>query len=187
MHRSLVDPRDRTRRHGVPVTTPARTLLDFAEVASARELERAWDEAHVSRLVRAQQVTAVLERASGRRGSSALVALMKRDSGPALTKREAEERMLAIVRAADLPPPEVNARVGPYEVDLLWRAQRLVIEIDSWQYHSKSKFESDRERDDYLQAHRFRVMRVTWRWIVHRRDALIARVAAALAARAAAA
>ena len=183
VHRSKpLLPRDRARCHGVPVTAPARTLLDLAEAATARELERAWDEAHVRGLVRPRQIRDVLDRAAGRRGVAAIVALLERDAGPALTKLEAEERMLALVRAANLPAPEVNARVGPYEVDLLWRAQRLVIEIDSWRYHSKRKFESDRERDDYLQAHGFRVMRVTWRWIVHRREALIARVAAALAA-----
>jgi very-short-patch-repair endonuclease len=164
------------------VTTPARTLLDFAETAAARELERAWDEAHVQGLVRPRQIRDVLDRSPGRRGAAPVIALLERDSGPALTKREAEERMLALIRAAALPPPEVNASVGPYEVDLLWRAQRLVIEVDSWQYHSKTKFESDRERDDYLQARGFRVMRVTWRWIVHRREALIARIAGALAA-----
>ena len=174
-------PRDRTRRHDIPITTPARTLLDFAELAPPRELERAWDEAHVERIVRPAQVQEVLGRAGGRRGAAAIKALMERDAGPALTKREAEERMFALVRAADLPAPEVNARVGPYEVDLLWRVQRLVVEIDSWRYHARAKFESDRVRDDWLQANGYRVMRVTWRWIVDRPEALIARVAAALA------
>jgi very-short-patch-repair endonuclease len=42
----------------------------------------------------------------------------------------------------------VNVRVGPYEVDFLWRAERLVVEVDGYAYHSdRATFRSDRARD----------------------------------------
>lgn len=44
-----LDPADRTRRHGLPVTTPARTILDLAAVSSMRETERAYGEAWTQR------------------------------------------------------------------------------------------------------------------------------------------
>ena len=48
-----------------------------------------------------------------------------------------------------------------YEVDMLWRPQRLVAELDGRAYHEG--FERDRERDADLLAAGLRVVRVTWR------------------------
>jgi len=92
--------------------------------------------------------------------------------------------MLTLLRAAKLPPPRVNARVGGYEVDFLWRERRLVAEVDGYAYHANRRaFERDRERDAALAAAGYTVLRVTWRQLVSAPEALIARLAAALAAR----
>jgi very-short-patch-repair endonuclease len=49
-------------------------------------------------------------------------------------------------------------------VDALWPGQRLIVELDSWKFHSgRHAFESDRERDAALQAAGYRVVRITWR------------------------
>lgn len=173
---------ERTKREGIPVTTPARTLLDLAESVSPRELERALDEARVRRLVRRSQLTGVLDASPGRKGAAALAALLDREGDPKLTRSEAEERTLALVRAARLPRPRVNARVGGLEVDLLWREQRLVVEVDGYAYHSsRTAFERDRLRDAELGAAGFRVMRLTWRVLVDEPEAVVARLASALA------
>jgi very-short-patch-repair endonuclease len=80
-----------------------------------------------------------------------------------------------------VPRPVVNAKVGEYEVDLLWSAERVVVEADSWTFHgTRAAFERDRQRDADLQARGYRVLRVTWRqardeaaWIAARlRDVL---------------
>ena len=43
--------------------------------------------------------------------------------------------------------------VGGHEVDMLWREQRLVVEVDGFAYHSgRAAFERDRRRDAALQA-----------------------------------
>jgi very-short-patch-repair endonuclease len=173
---------ERTKREGIPVTTPARTLLDLAESVSPRELERALDEARVRRLGRRSQLTGVLDASPGRKGAAALAALLDREGDPKLTRSEAEERTLALVRAARLPRPRVNARVGGLEVDLLWREQRLVVEVDGYAYHSsRTAFERDRLRDAELGAAGFRVMRLTWRVLVDEPEAVVARLASALA------
>jgi very-short-patch-repair endonuclease len=167
--------------HGIALTAPARTLLDLAAVASPRDLERALAEAQVRHLVDREELLALLRRAPRRRGSVALRALLDREAEPALTRSEAEERVLALVRAADLPPPEVNARVGRHEVDLLWRAQRLVVEVDGYAFHAgRAAFERDRLRDAELQAAGLRVMRLTWRQLVHGPEALLVRLTRAL-------
>jgi hypothetical protein len=55
---------------------------------------------------------------------------------PAFTRSEAERRLLELMRAARLPEPETNVRVVGHEVDLLWRAERLVVEVDGYAFHS---------------------------------------------------
>ena len=64
-----LDPSDVTERHGIPVTTPARTLLDIAAVVPVRQLERALAEALARRLVRPEELRALLARAPGRKGA----------------------------------------------------------------------------------------------------------------------
>jgi very-short-patch-repair endonuclease len=108
--------------------------------------------------------------------------LIEADAAPALTRSEAEERMLALIRRAELPIPELNVRIGRYEVDFLWREQKLVVEVDGFRFHSsRSAFERDRLRDAELAAQGFHVLRVTWRQIVDTPEALVARIAMALA------
>jgi very-short-patch-repair endonuclease len=104
------------------------------------------------------------------------------DAAPPLTRSEAERRFLELVRAAQLPPPEVNVRVGRHEVDFLWREPGVVVEVDGFDFHSsRAAFERDRLRDTELGALGYRVMRVTWRQIVHCPHAMLVRIAQALA------
>ena len=50
------------------------------------------------------------------------------------------------------------------EVDALWRDQRLIVEVDSWQFHkTRAAFERDRARDAALLVAGYRVVRVTYR------------------------
>lgn len=75
--------------------------------------------------------------------------------------------MLALVRAAGLPEPRANVRLGRHEVDLLWDRERLVLEVDGYAFHSApSAFERDRQRDAELLSAGFRVVRVTWRALI---------------------
>jgi very-short-patch-repair endonuclease len=174
-------PVDRRHRHGIPVTAPARTLLDLAGCEPVRVVERAYDEALAQRLTSTRQIREALERHPLRRGNAVVEALLARDSGPTLTRSEAEELLLALIRQAGLPIPEVNARVGRYEVDFLWRAEQVIVEVDGYRYHGRGKFESDRVRDADLQL-RHRVIRVTWRQLTDEPLAVVARIARALAA-----
>jgi very-short-patch-repair endonuclease len=76
----------------------------------------------------------------------------------------------------------VNARLHGYEVDILWPEQKLVVEVDGHAFHSsRPKRERDSRRDQELILRAYRVMRVTWRQITREPEALVARVAAALA------
>jgi very-short-patch-repair endonuclease len=183
LHRvRTLDRRDVHKLGGIPITTPARTLLDVAAALPARNLEQALAEAQARRLVHRSHLTSLLARYPTRPGTRALRQLIAADTAPALTRSEAEERFLALIRAAELPAPEVNARLAGYEVDFLWREQGLVVEVDGFTFHgSRAAFERDRRRDADLTARGFRVIRVTWQQIVDAPEALVVRLATALA------
>jgi len=181
VHRTTLHPADMTRREGIPVTSPARTLLDLATEVSRRNLARAAEEAQVHRLVTAASLNEQFRRYPRHRGTAALKEAAR--SEPKLTRSEAERRLLELIRAARLPPPETNARVAGYEVDFLWREQRLVVEVDGYAFHSsRSSFERDRRKEMELVAAGLRVARVTWRQLADEAVMVAARLATALAA-----
>jgi very-short-patch-repair endonuclease len=164
-------------RDGLHLTTPARTLLDLAPELNQHELERAVEQALVLRLTTHHEIEA--ECSDGRRGAARLRAALTDE--PGLTRSEAERRLRGLIRAARLPRPETNARVAGWEVDLLWREQRLVVEVDGFAFHSsRHAFERDRRRDGDLVAAGYRVVRFTWRQIVREPEAVIARLAVLL-------
>lgn len=183
VHRTRqLDPKDLTRRHGLPLTAPARTLLDLSEVVPARQVERAMAEALRARLVTQAEIEALLARSPGRRGIAVLRELLAAAHGPALTRSEAEHRFLALVRAGGLPAPETNVRVAGHEVDFLWRETRCIVEVDGFAFHStRAAFERDRLRDAELHAAGFTVTRITWRQVAQEREALLVRLARTLA------
>ncbi|MGH7575849.1 MAG: DUF559 domain-containing protein [Longimicrobiales bacterium] len=171
-----------TTQDRIPVTTPARTLYDLGGVTTPRALERALAEAMARRVTTRSRMLSVLDCHPKGRGVSALRALLESRPGPALTRSEAEERFLALVRKARLREPEVNVMAQGNNVDFYWRVDRLVVEIDGRAYHSSPQaFERDHQRDATLVAAGLRVMRVTWRQIVDEPEAVLVRLAQALA------
>jgi very-short-patch-repair endonuclease len=173
VHRTRHLGRAEVRRHeGLPVTGPLRTLVDLAAVLAMRELEQAVAEAQALRLVPRRLPPA-------QPFPPALRALF--DATPALTRSEAEERLLALVRKARLPAPRVNSRVAGHEVDLQWPDRRLAVEVDGYAVHSHRRaFERDRIRDADLVAAGYRVLRFTWRQITQEPEAVVARLARVL-------
>ena len=166
---------------GIPVTTPVRTLQDLATVVGAQELNRAAARAERRNLVQREELAALVARRHGRRGVEVLRVALG-EGGPMLTRSEAEERFLAMVGNGRLPVPETNVVVGGHEVDFLWRAERLVVEVDGFGFHaSRHSFENDRRRDAELTGAGLRVVRITWRQIMREPGATLVRLAQALA------
>jgi very-short-patch-repair endonuclease len=147
---------DITRHYGIPVTTPARTMLDLADVLDSASLTRAVNDARVRRLLSLDVLHERIARAPGR----ATTRLPRRLDGP--TRSSFEDAFLAFISRHGLPRPEVDQIVAGYEVDMLWRRRRLIAELDGRDYHEHA-FERDRDRDADLLAAGLRVVRVTWR------------------------
>jgi very-short-patch-repair endonuclease len=184
VHRSRVLRTTDVRVHrGLPVLSPAWALLGIAELVTERRLELAVDRGLVDRIVRSDEIRDVLSRTSGRPGAPLLKAqLVRLTDGPTLTRSEAEERFLALIRQAGLPAPRVNTRLHGYEVDFYWPGERCVVEIDGFKFHSTRRaFEHDRRKDAVLQAAGIAVLRFTWRQLETEPLTVVARLAALLA------
>jgi very-short-patch-repair endonuclease len=162
LHRATVYPQEKSVRHGILVTSIARTLLDLAERTPAR-LPRAYEEADRLNLLYPRDLEQACGRHEGRRGLAAIRRLMAEERDGA-TRSPLEDLFVALCRRHRLPTPAVNAHLLGFEVDALWSRQRLIAELDSFAYHRhRAAFERDRSRDAALQAAGYRVVRFTHR------------------------
>lgn len=185
VHRvTALDPGDVERHEGIALTSSTRTLIDLADHLPPTELERS-----VARALRAQSLTmeeveAAIDRWAGHRGVVALRALAELEGGPALTRSEAEARFLELLRGSGLPPPRANHRLGRWECDFLWPRERVVVEIDGFEFHSgHQRFERDRAKDSWLLSKGFLVLRFTWRQVSDRPLPTVVALARTLARR----
>ncbi|MGH2839885.1 MAG: DUF559 domain-containing protein [Solirubrobacteraceae bacterium] len=136
--------------------------------------------AQVDRRVKKRDLIAMLDRAPGRAGTQEVRALI---AEPAFTRSHAERVLADLVRRASLPRPAFNAIVEGFEMDAVWRPER-VLEVDGHAFHAaRAAFERDRRKDAALTRVGYLVLRTTWRELSEQPYALVARIAEALAAR----
>jgi very-short-patch-repair endonuclease len=171
-----------TELYGLPVTTPARTLLDIAESCPAREVEQAYATALRRKLVTREDMRAMVDRHPKHHGAPLWRKLLAQPDDPAFARSKAEEKLLDIVRRAKLSRPEMNVKVLGYEIDFLWRGERVIVEVDGYVFHSSGRsFVEDRRRDAELTAAGYRVLRFTWSDLRDDRLKTVVRLAQALA------
>jgi very-short-patch-repair endonuclease len=162
-HRRRLPPDETTTKDGIPVTTVPRTLFDLAAILDMRQLERALNEAEVLRLWDELSLLDLLHRYPRRPGTRNLKKVLQaRSEGATMTRSDLEVFFLQFADRYGLPRPETNAIVEGFEVDCVWRRERLVIEVDAWSTHgTRAAFERDRERSRILQAAGWRCVAVT--------------------------
>jgi very-short-patch-repair endonuclease len=179
-----LDPDEVTEEDGVPVTSPLRTLFDFAGQASAAEVGRAYEEGLIRKRFDRAALIAYSRRRAGRRGRRKIAALIERDAPPSVTIEEAHRRLLELIRRSDLPHPRTEVPLGRYRADILWPEAKLVVEMDGGAFHNlPSRIERDKLRDAELAARGYLTIRVTWRQLTTEPAAVIARIRATLAHR----
>jgi very-short-patch-repair endonuclease len=155
-----------TLRHGIPVTTPARTIADLRGPGPGR---------------RAGKVPGWELRRAIRQANVIGLRVEPRDKADR-TRSDLEGDFLAICRRHRLPRPEVNVHIGRSLIDFLWREERLVVETDSYLYHrGQSAFQDDRARDFELMRRGYRVLRLSERQIDGEPREVADGIAAALA------
>jgi very-short-patch-repair endonuclease len=136
LHRcsSLSAPGLVTCRHGIPVTTPARTVADLSQVLEPRLARRA-------------------------RRQAELFGRLRLDPRSDRTRSDLESDFLDFCRRHAIPAPEVNVKIGTWTVDFVWRKERVAVEADDLAYHRGDvSFEDDHalELDLRLAGYEFR-------------------------------
>jgi predicted transcriptional regulator of viral defense system/very-short-patch-repair endonuclease len=177
---------DLTVKDGIPVTTVARTLVDLTDVLGSDRVLRAIREADFLGLLDLDALSAAVERAHGRKRLGVLREAVAAYRPGQIIRSELEHCFLELVRAAGLPPPETNvkitARGRTYEIDCLWREQRVAVELDGRAAHARTAaFESDRRKDAALNAIGLRPLRFTWLRVTREPGDVIAELDATLA------
>lgn len=163
LHRSAtLAAADVTLHHGVPVTSPARTLADLRRLARRGEM----GERTLRRAVR----------------QAGVLGLPTRGEEPGdRTRSDLERDFLRLCRRGRLPEPEVNVRVGRHLVDFLWRERRVAVETDGYRYHrGEEAFRADRRRDLDLRELGYDVLRFSEEQVERERDRVVSTVVAAL-------
>ena len=129
----------------------------------------------------------VLDRFTGCRGAATLRAVLREHTaGTTLTRPGLEEQTLGLLDRHGITRPFVNADVVcrpgiSYEVDFLWRAQRLVLETDGGRFHSsRNQIERDRRKEADLVRAGYRVLRASSRQVEREPQTVALMVAAAL-------
>lgn len=179
-HRALLLPDEITEHDGIPVTTVPRTNLDLAAVSDVHVVESCLRQCEYLRLYDSLSLSGLVERYPGHRGNRAVrTALARLGETPGEAEEGLEERFLVFLDARDLPRPELNAWLEAqgrrYKVDCLWRAQRVIAELDSWQAHgTRSAFRTDKTRDRHLLLAGYSTTRIAKFHLDHEPDALAA-------------
>lgn len=169
----------------LPVTTPARTILDLAGILTPHHAEAALKQADLLDLFDLGALRAVVAAHPRHPGRKPLAALLDQTArrGLTLTLSDLEILFHALCDAHHLPYPAVNARPLGFRVDFLWTEARLAVETDGWDTHrTRTAFEDDRARDQALAVAGYRTVRFTHRQVVDDRDAVAATLSALLAA-----
>ncbi len=178
-HRTTIP--DATHHQGIPITTPARTLIDLAGQLDYGPLRRAVREAQ-RHLVTIPQILTTLDRLGPRPGIANLTKILA--TGHAPTRSELEDAVLDLLLNAGFQQPDINQpiriqgrRIVP---DFRWPHEHLVIEADGAHWHdNRLTREDDAEKQAILEAHGERVIRISWPQAIIQRPQTLNRIKAA--------
>jgi very-short-patch-repair endonuclease len=167
-------PFDVTRKEGIPVTTPSRTLLELGAVCDEGAVDIAIDSAVRDGLVSMERLQRQLEVSgtNGCRGTSVLRRLLHvrgRSYRPMDSGGEIRFRRLLSKFGLPQPQHQYPSRAGTRRIDFAYPEAMLAIEIDGFDPHSgKKAWQHDRARQNELVAEGWTVVRFTWDDLVYR-------------------
>jgi hypothetical protein len=162
-----------TVHKGIPVTTPAQTVIHLSSLAPFATLRRAVNQGLNLRLLSLRDLIT-----HQHRGAKNLRAVL---ATAAPTRSENENAVLHLLDDAGIPKPLVNPAIEGTNLipDFLWRDKALILEADSWRYHDQLLARADdRTKQAILEGLGYTVIRTSWAEITTRPDRMIARVSA---------
>lgn len=175
--------------HGLPVTTPERTIVDLAAVMNEHHLERIVDHGLASARINLYKLSEVFSQLGrqGKPGTQKLRAIIsEREPGYVAPESELERRLIKVLDDVGLPKPDRQYKpdwLAPTNgrVDLAYPDAKLIIEADSRRWHTLlNSFESDRLRDNAAQLAGWQILRFTWDEVVLRPERVANTVARSL-------
>lgn len=156
---------------GIPVTSPARTIVDVARTSGLESGVCAADQAIRRGLCTRFDLQVEAEAAKGRTGVSRARALPERTSGLAESVLETLIRLILVM--AGLPEPELQVRLAVrggkrFRVDFFWPQWRLIGEADGFGKYGtepeeiRRNWAAERRRQAQLEDAGYVVIRWTW-------------------------
>jgi predicted transcriptional regulator of viral defense system len=166
-----------------PITTVARTIIDFAATAPLNRVRTALAQAEYRRLLDVQAVEAALRQ--GRPGTARLrKALERHQPRLALTRSPLENAFIPLCESAGIAVPEINVRIAGWTVDALWRREGLVVELDGYgNHHTRAQIERDRRKELCLRRAGLSVIRYSEEQVTEEAGLVLADVLARLSER----
>jgi Protein of unknown function (DUF559) len=164
--------------HGIPVTSPAQTVIDCAPSLNAEALKSLLRRAEYRGLD-----LAALERPGLPRQLRAL--LDRYVIGSGLTDTEIEARFYEVCASAGLPLPEIQARFPERRrVDFVWHDAGVIVETDGRRGHSGFvAIAEDQARDRDHLVDGYVTLRFTWHEVEHESELVARQVGAVLSRR----
>jgi very-short-patch-repair endonuclease len=175
IHRSVdLCPESVTTQQGIPITTPARTIIDLASRLSTGPLEAAISEADKLGLVSSDELRAAVDSTGRHPGVAGLRRILDRASFR-LADSELERRFLRLVRRAGFPVPDTGRWLNGFKVDFFWPQLGLVVETDGLRYHRNAVQQvRDRRRDQAHTAAGLTTLRFTHAQVVFEPNYVVA-------------
>ncbi len=154
-HRSTtLEPADRRIELNVPTTSAARAIADIANRLSDKQLTRATQNARRTGHIKPTDLHRLLLRCPRLRP------LVDPTQNP--TRSGLEDTLIPWLTQHGLPIPRLNTHVNGYEVDALYPEHKVIVELDSWEYHhDHPTWLSDHERDAHHLSRGYPTVRIT--------------------------
>ena len=175
-----IHPDDISLIDSIPVTSVERTLCDLATCLRYADLKRAFERAERLRIIDHRKLREAVDRMRGTPGAATMRRLLGYDPRPATeTRSEMEIAFLELVTGAGLPPYQRNVLVHGYDVDAYWPEANLVVELQSYTWHSDPEaFERDHAKLAQLRVAGCEVLALTYRQVTREGEWVVSAIRA---------
>ncbi len=149
---------------GLRFSSVPRMLIDLASRETRAELDRLIAEVARRRSLKLERIAQAIARHPRHPGLRKLAAALDAYQPSPEDKSRLERAFAAwLATRPEIPAPERNVKLARrWEIDFLWRAQSLAVELDGRPYHLlPADQERDRIKDVWLQRHAISIVRVT--------------------------
>ncbi len=176
-----IDPEDRVRIGGFPMTSVPRTLLDLGQILAWAELRKVVEEVDRRGDLDIAALDDVISRYHGHPGCRPLRRILSDYLWTPGANEGIERDFQVLLAEYRLPTPQMNVLVEGLLVDCWWPASRFVVELDSKVWHKTwLAHERDRKRDATLLRAGISSLRITHRRIHQERGEVAQDVRAGL-------